>query len=69
MKNPNEMEIIPSYISERDIREEVNSRTAKAGYTTKYGECPCRTKIQNRGYGESRLNVWSRDENGNLIGD
>ena len=61
--------IVPSTESESSIRDEVNRRTHKAGYTTKNGECPYRTKIQNRGFGESRLNVWPRDENGNLIGD
>lgn len=63
------MEIVPANVSTKDLREEVNSRTSKAGYTTKYGECPYRTKIQNRGYGDRPINVWPRDENGNLIGD
>lgn len=62
-------EIVPANVPEKDLREEVNRRTAKAGYTTKYGECPYRTKIQNHGFGESKLNVWPRDEQGNLIGD
>jgi len=64
-----ELEIIPPGESEKSLREEVNRRTAKAGYTTRYGEPTSRTKIMNNGFGESKLNVWSRDEQGNLIGD
>ena len=63
-------EIVPATESENSIKDEVNRRTAKAGYTTKYGECPYRTKIQTTvPFGEQKLNVWSRDENGNLIGE
>ena len=54
---------VSAFESEANVREEVLRRSAKAGYTRSA------TKIQNRGYGESNLNVWSRDENGNLIGD
>lgn len=64
-----EMDIIPVNESESNVREEVNRRTAKAGLTTRYGECPARTKIMSRGVGENKLNVWPRDEQGNLIGD
>ncbi len=39
------MELVSDDISEKDLREEVNRRTAKAGYTTKYGEPTCHTKI------------------------
>ena len=60
---------MPWNAKESDLRDEVNHRTAKAGYTTKYGECPYRTKIQNMGYGDKPLNVWPRDKEGNLIGD
>lgn len=51
------------------VREEVNRRTAKAGYTTKYGEPIGSTKIMVQGFGEGRVkpNIWPRDENGNLI--
>ena len=61
--------IVPSTESESSIRDEVNRRTHKAGYTTKYGECPHRTKIMNRGYGDKSIRVWPRDKEGNLIGD
>lgn len=62
-------EIIPAGRSEADVQRQINEISAKAGHTTKYGECPRATKIQNRGYGESKLNVWPRDKDGNLIGD
>jgi len=64
-----EMDIIPTTESESNVREEVNRRSFKAGYTTKYGECPHRTKIMNRGYGDKSIRVWPRDKEGNLIGD
>jgi len=62
-------EIVAWNENDSNVREEVNRRTAKAGYTTRYGEDPLATKVQNRGYGESKLNVWPRDDNGQLIGD
>jgi len=63
-------EIIPWNANKKNVQDEVNCRTAKAGYTTQYGECPYRTKIQTTvPFGKEKLNVWSRDENGNLIGD
>ena len=65
----NGCELVPLDVSEKDMRDEVNRRTAKAGLTTRNGESVNATKIQNRGYGESKLNVWPRDENGQLIGD
>ncbi len=65
------MEIVPPNVSEKDLRDEVNKRTAKAGYTTKYGECPCRTKIQSVvSFGQTKLRVWPRDtQTGELIDD
>jgi len=53
-----------------NVREEVNRRAAKVGYCTKNGE-PChRTKIQNSiPFGKQKLNVWPRDEQGNLLGE
>ena len=62
-------EVIPSNVSEADLKDDMNRRAARAGYCTRDGNPTGRTKIQNRGYGESNLNVWLRDENGNLIGD
>lgn len=64
-----EMDIIPPAESKKNILEEANRRSWKAGYTTRLGEPVYRTKIMNNGFGESKLNVWERDENGNLIND
>ena len=52
----------------KDYHEELNIRSHKVGYTTRKGG-PIPLKIQDRGFGESKLNVWLRDEQGNLIGD
>jgi hypothetical protein len=60
-------DIIPPGTSESAVRDEVNRRTAKAGYTTRYGECRSATKIMSHGWGQSKLNAWPRDKNGNLI--
>jgi len=38
-------EIVAWNENPENVREEVNKRTAKAGYTTKYGEPEGRTKI------------------------
>jgi hypothetical protein len=38
-------EIVPKNVSEKDLKDEVNRRVARAGYTTRAGECPYRTKI------------------------
>jgi len=62
-------EIIPFNVPESDLRDEVNRRSARAGYTTRQGNPTFGTKIMGPGIGESKLNVWPRDENGNLIGD
>ena len=63
------MEIIPNDMSQRDLHEEVNTRTHRAGYTTRYGgRIPL--KIQTTvSWGQPKLNVWPRDADGNLIGD
>ena len=62
------MELVPENVSETDLKEEVNRRTSRAGYTTRYGECPYATKIQTTvPVGKEKLNVWPRDKNGNLI--
>ena len=65
-----EGDIVPFNVPEKDLRDEVNSRTAKAGYTTRYGEPTYSSKIQiTVPFGEMKLNIWPRDEQGNLIGD
>lgn len=48
--------------------QELNIRSHKAGYTTREGG-PIPAKIMARGIGKSKLNIWPRDKNGNLIGD
>lgn len=63
-------EIVSPFMKEEDLRDEVNRRTAKAGYTTRLGEPTYGTKIQGLIFwGKEKLNVWPRDEHGNLIGD
>jgi hypothetical protein len=53
-------EIVPNNVSENDLRDEVNLRTSRAGYTTRSGDPTYRQKI---GVG------WSRryEENYKLI--
>lgn len=64
-------ELVPDNVNEKDLREEVNRRTAKAGYTTKYGECPYSSRIMSVvSFGQSKLKLWPRDpRTGELIGD
>jgi len=63
-------EIVPWNADKKDVQEEVNRRTAKAGYTTRYGEPTYSTKIQvTVPFGEQKLNIWPRDKDGNLIGE
>jgi len=62
------MEVIPDSVSQKDVIEESHRRSARAGYTTRFGESPYRTKIQTTvPFGREKLNVWPRDKNGNLI--
>ncbi len=55
--------------NESNVREEVLRRNAKAGYCTSNGEPTGTTKIMSCGIGESKLNIWPRDEKSNLIDD
>lgn len=68
-KGASDGDMVPWNTSEKDLRDEVNRRNAKAGYTTRLGEPTYGTKIMSPGIGRSKLNVWPRDKNGNLIGD
>lgn len=61
--------IVPSTESDSNVRDEVNRRTHKAGYTTRHGDPTFGTKIMGPGIGDSKLNQWPRDVNGKLIGD
>ncbi len=55
---------------EETVREEVLRRASKAGYCTRNGEPTTATKIMTTvSCGETKLNVWPRDENGQLIDD
>ena len=60
-------DIVPFHASEKAVQDEVNLRSRKAGYTNRQGEPTYHTKIMAQGFGESKLNVWPRDKNGNLI--
>lgn len=51
-----------------DYLQELNIRSHRAGYTTREGG-PIPIKIMARGVGPSKLNIWPRDENRDLIGD
>ncbi len=64
----NDGETVKWTANENDLRDEVNRRTYKAGYTDRDGQQMVRS-IMSCGYGKSKLNVWPRDENGNLIDD
>ncbi len=62
-------ELIPASVSDVDLQDEMNARSCKAGLTNRQGECvrgtgkimatvPC---------GETKLNLWPRNEQGELI--
>jgi len=53
---------------QEDYLQELNIRSHKAGYTTRDGK-QIPAKIMSTGFGESKLNIWPRDENGKLIDD
>ncbi len=62
-------EVIPQNRSEKDLQDEMNSRSHKAGLTNRQGEC-CRGTgriMTTVPFGQQKLNVWPRDEHGNLI--
>ncbi len=50
-----------------DYLQELNIRSHKAGYTSREGGPIPLKIIATVGIGERKLNVWPRDENGNLI--
>ena len=60
---------VSAFESEANVREEVNRRSHKAGYTTREGNPTFGTKIMGPGIGESKISVWPRDKEGNLIDD
>lgn len=69
--DPRTMDIINPELRgmpQADYLQELNIRAHKAGYTTREGK-QIPAKIIARGFGKSKLNVWQRDSEGNLIGD
>jgi len=64
-------ELIPASVSDTDLIDEMNFRSCKRGITNRQGICNKRSgKIMTTvPCGKLKLNVWKRDENGNLIGD
>ena len=63
-------EIVAWNENESNVREEALRRNAKAGYCTRNGEPRNATKIMTTiPCGKTKLNIWPRDENGQLIGD
>ena len=63
-------EIVDWNEGESNIKEEVNRRTYKAGYTNREGGPPATGKIQiSVPFGKVKLNIWPRDNERNLIDD
>ncbi len=63
-----EMDIISVFESENNVRDEVNRRTHKAGYTDRDGQPKDLPKIRIfGGTGKNNYNLWPRDSAGNLI--
>ena len=63
------MEIVPPDVSKRELLDEANYRSHKAGYSTRDGG-PIPLKIQTTVlWGRTKLNVWPRDAKGKLIED
>ena len=62
-------ELIPASVSDADLQDEMNARSCKAGLTNRQGEsCRGTGKIMTIvPFGKQKLNVWPRDEQGNLI--
>lgn len=59
------IDVVPDNVSEKDLKDEAHRRSAKHGYTTKYGEPPNRTKIMaapptNR-YRENYVKIFHHD--------
>ena len=70
-QDPRTMDIINPELRgmpQADYLQELNIRSHKAGYTARDGG-PISFKVMSRGFGKSKLNVWPRDKNGDLIGD
>jgi hypothetical protein len=67
-QNIGDGELVSIKENSKTIQEEVLRRSAKAGHSTRFGEPTYGTKIISTiGFGKQKLNVWPRDEQGNLI--
>ena len=64
-------ELIPAGVSDTDLTDEMNFRSSKKGLTNRQGVCSSNTgKIMTTvPCGKEKLNIWPRDEQGNLIGE
>lgn len=62
-------ELIPACRSDNDLADEMNARSCKSGLTNCQGECCKGTgKIMTTvPFGETKFNLWPRDERGQLI--
>ncbi len=52
---------------QKDYVEELNIRSHKAGYTTREGHSIPSKIMTSMPFGKTKLNLWPRDKNGNLI--
>lgn len=59
--------LVDCTVPEKDLQDEVNRRTHKAGYTDRDGQQMVRKMMISVPCGEVRLNIWPRDKDGNLI--
>lgn len=59
------MELVPDKVSEKDLKEEVLQRSSRAGYCTRHGEPPYRTKIMaappSKQYEENYRRIFGHD--------
>ncbi len=62
-------EFIPASRSDKDLQDEMNERSCKAGLTNRQGECSRASGriMTSVAFGVVKHNVWPRDEHGNLI--
>jgi len=56
-------------VNKKVLQDEVNQRTHLAGYTDRDGQPMIPQIMISVPVGKTKLNIWPRDENGNLIGD
>jgi len=70
LDDPKTMDIVNPELRgmpQHEYKQELNLRTHRAGYTTREGgPIPLRIMTTSN-WGETKLNNWPRDENGNLV--